>query len=336
MSTASRRAFITGVYGQDGSYLAEYLLSLGYIVKGLIHANDVVPIGFHQNHENFSVSEGDFADIHSYESVLESFAPDEIYNLAAISDLKTARENPERTKQVNLIGFGNLVVSAVALNPRVRIFHALSSRMLVPDKCGVITETSELAIPQNAYDETKRTAYEQIILPYRENGFFVTSGFLCNHESPRRDARFVTGKIAVSVVKIAKGEEDVLYVGNVASRRDWSFAGDFVCGMHAVMQVDVPRDYVFASGVLHTVQDFIDTAFRTVGISIRWDGEGQSICGYDASGCLRVEVSPDHYQKDDNSVLGDSTLLKKTTGWGPVVSFEELVSMMVRSELERL
>lgn len=338
MSIKSRRAFITGVYGQDGSYLAEYLLEQGYEVLGLIQKKDLESphASLFHGRSGFSVCIGDLTLLESYEGILSKFAPDEIYNIAAVSDLKTAKENPELTFRVNFTAFFDLIAYATQMNPLVRIFQALSSRILIPDIQGIITENSILAEPKNAYDEAKRKAYEEVVLPYRKKGFFVTSGFLCNHESPRRGDRFVTGKIAGVVARISNGSDDVLEIGNIEAKRDWSFAGDIVRAMHATLQTVEPHDYVIGSGELHTVKEFIELAFQAIEKKIIWEGEGVNTKGFDEMNVVRVAINPEFYQSDDNPVVSRTEFLEKITMWKRHVSFNELVSMMVHAELKKL
>lgn len=340
MNKKCKRACITGAFGQDGSYLSEHLLREGYEVLGLVHADDVSASGVIPQlltaHPHFTLCVGSLSDLNSFASTFDVFAPDEIYNLAAISDLKTAREKPELTMEVNFHAVRNLAEHSTRINSEVRIFQALSSRILTPDTEGVIREDSVLMEPQNAYDKAKRASYEEVVLLYRDKGFFIASGFLCNHESPRRGERFVTGKIAHSVARIAAGKEEVLYVGNVGAKRDWSYAGDFAVAMHAILCLEAPDDFVIGSGELHTVQDFIDAAFRVIDIKLTWEGSGVDTKAYDTKGNLHIAVDERFYQPDDNPVVSDTTKIREVTGWSPKVSFEELVTRMVVAELEKL
>ncbi len=338
MSIKPKRAFITGVYGQDGSYLAEHLLDVGYEVLGLVHESDATSpqASLLSGRDGFTVHVGDLCILESYRDALASFMPDEIYNIAAVSDLKTAKEKPEHTLRVNFVAFTDLVAYATTINSEVRIFQALSSRILTPDTYGVITESSPLAEPKNAYDEAKRNAYENVVLPYREKGFFIASGFLCNHESPRRGERFVTGKIAGVVARMSNGSDEVLDVGNIEAKRDWSFAGDIVRAMYATLQTKEPHDYVIGSGELHTVKEFIEFAFQAAGKKISWNGDGLDTKGFDELGVLRVLINPQFYQPDDNPVVSSTQFLEHTTPWKRELSFNELVSMMVRAEIEKL
>lgn len=338
MSTKSKKAFITGVYGQDGSYLAEFLLEIGYDVLGLVSESDEV----HPNaqlflgRKNFSTVIADLRDTKTIMEALTRYEPDEIYSIAAVSDLKTAKEQPEYTYEVNFVAVENLVREAFAHFPKVRIFHALSSRILTPDVHGVISETSPLAESKNMYDTAKRDTYEKIVLSYRAQGFFIASGYLCNHESPRRGNRFVTGKIASSVAHISHGLEETLLVGNVDAKRDWSHSKDVVRAMHAVLSAEVPQDYVVGSGELHSVRDFIDTAFASISMPLVWQGEGINTTAKDGNGTIRVQIDPTFFSIDDNPVVGNIEKIKKETGWKPEVSFGELVSEMVSAEVRQL
>ena len=336
MNTKSRRALITGIYGQDGSYLAEYLLEQGYLIYGIAQAeiNDTTWNRALHDHERVTIKVFDIRDAESMRSVIEVFAPDEIYNLAAVSDLKTAQERPEYTYDVNFIAFEGLVAAASQLNPNVRIFQALSSRILIPNELGVISEISSPGEPKNAYDRAKRDSYEQVVRVYRDKGFFVTSGFLCNHESPRRGERFVTGKIARGVAQIKQGILDHIEVGNVNALRDWSHAKDVVRAMHCIVSSSIPSDFVIGSGKLRSVRDFIDTAFHTINMPLVWSDDDIGVQAHDTDGVLRVCLNSAIFQKDDNPVVADTTKLTTKTLWQPQINFEELVSEMVRSEIE--
>ncbi|MCF7815430.1 MAG: GDP-mannose 4,6-dehydratase [Candidatus Pacebacteria bacterium] len=333
MSTRSKRAFITGVYGQDGSYLAEVLLDSGYEVLGLVSPSDKKnqDAKLFQEKKEFSLFVANLEDAGRIVEKLEEFRPHEIYNLAAVSDLKTAKERPEYTYDINYTAFKNLVTHATDIDSSVKIFQALSSRILVPNTQGVIEETSQFSEPSNAYDKAKRDSYT-FVRDYRDRGFFVASGFLCNHESPRRGPRFVTGKIARGVIDIENGAIEKIYVGNVNALRDWSHAKDVVRAMYAVLQVPVSDDYVIGSGELHSVRDFISEAFNAIKMPLTWAGEGIDTYAVDLSGTVRVAVDPEFFQVDDNPVVSNTKKLKTDTGWSPKISFSELISEMVEAE----
>ncbi len=331
----SKQAFITGAYGQDGSYLAEYLLSGGYEVVGLVHKNDTkTPVAeLLRKQKHFTEHIADLADVNTYADFLNDFAPDELYSIAAISDLKTALRDPEKTMSVNYEAVRDIVEIASSANTNVRIFQALSSRLLTPDEGGVIRETSVVSNSENPYDIAKRKSLEDVIIPKRKEGIFICGGYLCNHESPRRDERFVTGKIVKMVTDIKKGHTEKLAAGNVNAKRDWSFAGDTVRAMHATLQAETPDDYVIGSGELRSVRDFIDIAFSVIEMPLSWEGDGFDTKAFDEEGILRFEVSPEFYQEDDNPVVADITKITDKTDWKPEVSFEALVKMMVQKSI---
>jgi GDPmannose 4,6-dehydratase len=335
MNTTGRRAVITGVYGQDGSYLAELLLRKGYEVRGIVRAEECDhPIGgLLRENELFSTSFLDITDTEALMGVVRPFQPDEVYNLAAVSDLKTAEEKPGLTYDINFRAFHVSAHIMYDADPSVRIFQALSSRILVPNERGVITEHSILKEGENMYDKAKRDSYGKTILPLRKKGCFISSGFLCNHESPRRGERFVTGKIAKTVARIARGEVEFLEIGNVEALRDWSHAEDVVSGIHAILGADEPGDYIIGSGELHSVREFINEAFRVVGMSLIWSGAGTEATARDESGKLRVQVNPTFFRPDDNPVVSDTARLEERTDWRRKYSFSELVHSMVEAEL---
>jgi GDPmannose 4,6-dehydratase len=331
MSTKHKRAVVTGAYGQDGSYLTELLLGAGYEVLGIVRESERgQAIGdLLSRSENFETFFGELQDTETVMSAIRAFAPSELYNLAAISDLKTAEEQPELTYDINFRAFHDIALAAYAHSPSVRIFQALSSRILVPNTEGVITEYSSLKEGANMYDKAKRDSYEKTIIPLREKGYFISSGFLCNHESPRRGERFVTGKIAKTVVTIAHGKEAFLTIGNVEALRDWSHAEDVVSGMHTILMHNTPNDYVIGSGELHSVREFIDEAFGAVGMLLVWSGSGIETTATDEKGVLRVRVEPAFYRPDDNPVVSGTARLEGDTGWMRKHTFKGLVRGMV-------
>lgn len=337
MSTRSKRAFVTGAYGQDGSYLTEHLLKEGYEVVGLIQDSDEnAPMAkLLSARGGFRAVVGDLTKPDSYVAILRKFKPEEVYNLAAVSDLHTAERNPELTMAVNFTAVLELSGLVFSIDPKCRFFQALSSRILVP-KDGRIDEASALTEGTNLYDKAKLASYKEVVLKKRKEGFFIASGFLCNHESPRRGERFVTGRIAKEAVAVAKGKQNKIQVGNVEAKRDWSFAGDFAKAMQLILEAGEPDDFVIGSGETHSVREFIDLAFINLGKQLNWSGEGPKAKACDESGKVVVETSPEFYSPDDNPVCGDSKKLRLTTGWKPTVSFEELVRLMVRAELAKI
>lgn len=334
MSTSSKRAFVTGAFGQDGSYLSEHLLREGYEVLGLVRAGDTNTLDNDSlaGQPKFTVVSGDLTKLATYADAVTTFQPDEIYNLAAVSDLNTAAKNPELTMAVNFTAVKELADFVFSFKPNSKFFQALSSRILSPGPDGRIDERSALAKGTNPYDEAKLASYKEAVLKKRNEGFFIASGFLCNHESPRRGERFVTGRIAKEAVAVVRGAQEKILVGNVEARRDWSFAGDFAVAMNLILQAKEPGDFVIGSGVTHTVREFIDLAFGVLGQKLTWSGEGLEAKATNENGAIVVETSPQFYRTDDNPVFGDPSKLSRETGWAPEVSFGELVTMMVRHE----
>ncbi|MDB5237310.1 MAG: GDP-mannose 4,6-dehydratase [Parcubacteria group bacterium] len=326
-----KRALITGILGQDGYYLSEHLRSLGYDVYGL--ARDISK----PNDLDVSVHliEGDLTDTGSLATVLAESAPDELYNLGGQSDVGASFKEPEATFTANYDGFRNLVEEAVRFNPQIRIYQASSSEMFgnAPAPQNEQTPFS----PVSPYAQSKVKAYEEIVMPYRANGTYISSGILFNHESPRRSERFVTQKVISSLAKIARGELDCVSLGNIDARRDWGFAGDYVKTMHLMLQQPAPEDFVIATDITHSVRDLIMGACAELGISIAWEGEGVGEVGKDTAGKVIVNIDPQFYRpKEPGLLVGDSAKAQALLHWKPETSFEELVSLMVRAARERI
>ena len=328
-----RRVFITGIIGQDGSYLAELLVDKGYEVHGLVYKNlshDIV----YENPlpEGVILHEGDLKECASLVRAIEEAVPDEVYNLAGVSDLQTALKFPHKTTEVNYYGVGRLVNASMRINPQVRIFQAGSALMF--DR--TISPQNELTpfLAKEPYSEAKIRAHKDFVVSYRENeGVFVCTGFLFNHESPRRDLRFVTQKIVQTLINNKHREGEVLEIGNLDAKRDWGFAGDYVEAMWMMLQQDKPDDYVIATGKTHTVRDFIETVIRVLGRSIVWGGKGLEEVGKDEEGNVIVKVSEKYYQTEELGVhCGDISKIQRVLGWKPKVSFEELIRLMVEGK----
>jgi GDPmannose 4,6-dehydratase len=333
--TNKRKALVTGIYGQDGSYAAELLLSNGYEVHGISrekHENTVA-----ENIElNTTVHYGDIKDEFFVHKVLEENNFDEIYNYAAISDLGTATKNPEETKKINYEAVGVLFEKASQLNPKVRLYQASSAQMFDTSAWPQNEETP--FIPRNVYAEAKILAYKDFVVGLRQKGIFVCSGFLFNHESPRREERFVTGKITKTLSKIKLGLIDTpLELGNIDMESDWGFAGDYVSAAFLMLSADEPKDYVIASGILHTVREFVEASAKELDTHITWQGSGVDEVGVDGVGKVVVKINKDFYApKESSKMIGDISKIKKDLSWYPKTSFEELVSMMVQSNLMEL
>lgn len=339
MTTGKKRAFITGITGQDGSYLAEYLLNLGYDVWGLMRRTSLDPmlrieplVRSHRIHTVY----GNLRDSGTLRAALEQSKPDEIYNLAAQSDVGVSFTCPDETMEINYYGLGRLIHEAVKVNPNVRIYQASTSEMYgktTPPQ----NERSPFQ-PVSPYGEAKQLAHEHFVKRYREEyGMFICSGILFNHESPRRGEHFVTRKITISLAKIKLGLQDSFTLGNLEARRDWGFAGDYVKAMHKMLQQKRPEDYVIATGQSHTVRQFVEAAAAALDMPIRWSGKGLHEIGKDQKGRPVIKISKAFYRPNEvHHLLGDSRNARRKLGWRTTTSFEDLATMMARADYERL
>lgn len=340
-----KRALVTGVTGQDGSYLAEFLLEKGYEVHGLvrrsscfnrqrlkkIHSDD------YDHANNFSMHYGDMTDSSSLTSLVRSIQPDEIYNLAAQSHVKVSFEVPEYTVQCDGVGVLRLLETIRTEAPQCRMYQASTSELYGNASDAPQNETTPFA-PRSPYAAAKLYAY-WISRNYREAyGLFVSNGILFNHESPRRAETFVTRKITHQLCKIKLGLADVLHLGNLDSRRDWGFAPDYVESMWLILQHDHPDDYVIATGETHSVREFVNEAARLLDYQIQWTGSATDEIGVDgATGKTLVAIDPRYYRPTEvDQLIGDASKAKRDLGWTPKVSFNELVKIMVEAELEAL
>lgn len=316
------RALITGITGQDASYLAEFLLDKGYEVYGTTRRSSTVNNERIKHIEDkIHILSGDLLDQSSLVSALQVSQPDEVYNLAAQSFVKASWDQPVLTGEFTAIGVTRILEAVRNVNPKIKFYQASSSEMFgkvveIPQK-----ETTRF-YPRSPYGVAKVYGH-YITLNYRESfDMFACSGILFNHESPRRGLEFVTRKISHAVARISLGKQDKLELGNLDAKRDWGFAGDYVEAMWMMLQQDKPDDYVVATGETHSVQEFVEIAFNHVGIS---DWQKYVVSNVDAH--LRpAEV--DH-------LIGDASKAKSELGWSPKTSFRELVEMMVKSDLER-
>lgn len=333
-----KKALITGITGQDGSYLAEFLLEKGYEVHGLLRRSSV------ENTERIehlirepkkvTLHYGDLTDAGSLSRLLYKIEPDEVYNLAAQSHVKISFEMPEFTANVNAIGTLSLLESIREVNPKIKFYQASSSELF--GKVREIPQNENTPFyPRSPYAVSKLYAY-WITVNYRESyKMFACNGILFNHESPRRGRDFVTRKITTGIADILTGKTDCLYLGNLDAKRDWGYAGDYVEAIWLILQQDEPDDYVIATGETHTVREFCELAFKKVGINLVWQGEGLDETGVDKdTGRVLVRVSSEFFRPAEvDLLLGDPAKAKAKLGWKPRVSFEELVSLMVESDL---
>jgi GDPmannose 4,6-dehydratase len=337
---AKQRVLITGITGQDGSYLAEHLLDLGYEVWGLLRRTSLDPTqriaALLSPKRRINLIYGNVRDSGSLRSALEESRPDEIYNLAAQSDVDISFKCPDETMETNFFGLGRLVEQAIRFNPDVRIYQASTSEMF-GNSSPPQSEQTPFA-PVSPYGLSKVLAHEHFVELYRQkHKLFICSGFFFNHESPRRSEHFVTRKITISLAEVKLGMQEPFALGNLDARRDWGFAGDYVRAMHLMLQQDMPNDYVVATGQSYSVREFVETAARALGIAIYWSGHGVDEVGTDAAGRVIVKIDKRFFRPAEvHSLRGDYSKVRKELGWKPQTTFEEMVEMMVRSDFDRL
>ena len=342
-------ALITGVTGQDGSFLAEFLIGKGYEVHGIIRRSSSFNTGriehiyFEEwvrdmkHSRALNLHYGDMTDSSSLIRIIQQTQPDEIYNLAAQSHVKVSFDVPEYTAETDATGTLRLLeaVRILGLEKKTKIYQASTSELY-----GLVQEIPQRETtpfyPRSPYGVAKLYGF-WITKNYRESyGMFAVNGTLFNHESERRGETFVTRKITLAAARIAAGEQDKLYLGNLDALRDWGYARDYVECMWLMLQHDTPEDFVIATGEQHSVREFTERAFREVGINLRWEGEGINERGIDtATGRVLVEVDPKYFRPAEvETLLGDPAKAKKLLGWNPSkTSFEELVRIMVRHDV---
>jgi len=334
-----KKALITGITGQDGSYLTELLLNKGYDIYALVRRKSSDPFEKFNDpaiHEKITVIYGNLRDINTISALFEKVVPDEIYNLAAQSHVGVSFSCPDETWEVNYHGVGRLVHEAMRRNPEVKIYQASTSEMFGASQPPQNEDTP--FDPVSPYAEAKLRAHQDFVVGYRKkHGLFICSGILFNHESPRRGLNFVTRKITHSLAKIKLGLQEKLELGNLDAKRDWGFAGDYVEAMWMMMQQEKPDDYVIATNEIHSVRDFVNISANQLGMKIAWEGEGVDEVAKDENGKVIVSVNKDFYRPTETSdLLGDFSKAKNTFGWEPTTSFQELVEMMVEGDLKSL
>lgn len=338
-----KTALITGVTGQDGSYLAEFLLEKGYDVHGIIRRSSVdfrERIAHLEGNPHFHLHYADLADSMSLMQVIGKVRPDELYNLAAQSHVQVSFDVPEFTADVVATGVLRVLeaVRLCGLASTCRVYQASTSELY--GKVEEVPQNENTPFhPYSPYAVAKLYGY-WIVKEYREAyGMFCCSGILFNHESERRGETFVTRKITLAAARIAQGKQDRLYLGNLSSLRDWGYARDYVECMWLILQHSRPEDFVIATGEQHSVREFATLAFRRVGIELRWEGEGAQEKGIDTvTGKTLVEVSPDFYRPTDVvNLWGDPSKARRELGWNPqTTSFEQLVNLMVDSDMRKV
>lgn len=335
-----KKALITGITGQDGSYLAELLLSKGYEVHGIkrrassfnTERIDHIYEDPHVSNSHFLLHYGDLTDSSNLIRIIQQVQPDEIYNLGAQSHVQVSFEVPEYTADTDAIGTLRLLeaVRLLGLEKKTRFYQASTSELYgmvqeIPQK-----ETTPF-YPRSPYGVAKLYGF-WIVKNYRESyGMYACNGILFNHESPRRGGTFVTRKITRAAARIKLGLQEKLFLGNLDSKRDWGFAGDYVEGMWRMLQQDEPDDFVLATGETYTVRDFVNMSFKEVGIILKWTGSGVGEKGLDeATGRVIVEVDPSYFRPAEVDILiGDPAKAKEKLGWEPKVRLDELVKMMI-------
>jgi GDPmannose 4,6-dehydratase len=340
-----KTALITGVTGQDGAYLAEFLLGKGYMVHGIkrrtsLFNTDRIDHLYKDPHESdirFKLHYGDLTDATNLIRIIQEVQPDEIYNLAAQSHVMVSFETPEYTANSDALGTLRLLeaLRILGLSKKTRFYQASTSELY-----GKVRETPQSEstpfYPRSPYGVAKLYSY-WIVVNYREAyDFFACNGILFNHESPVRGETFVTRKITRAVARIKLGLQEKLHLGNLNAKRDWGHARDYVEAQWLILQQNEPEDFVIASGKQHSVREFVETAFREVGIGIEWKGEGGDEKGYDReSGKALVEIDRRYFRPAEvDTLLGDPSKARSKLGWAPRVSFGELVMEMVREDLK--
>ena len=337
-------ALITGVTGQDGAYLAEFLLNKGYIVHGLKRRASLFNTARidhlyrdpHLEGVRFFLHHGDLTDSSNLTRIIQQTQPDEIYNLAAQSHVAVSFESPEYTADVDGMGTLRLLeaIRILGLEKKTRFYQASTSELY-----GLVQETPQKETtpfyPRSPYAVAKLYAY-WITVNYREAyGMYACNGILFNHESPIRGENFVTRKITRGMARIKLGLQDRLYLGNLDAKRDWGHAKDYVEMQWLMLQQEQPEDFVIATGVQYSVRDFVNAVARELGTPIRWEGQGLAAKGYDAAGRCLVAVDPRYFRPAEvETLLGDASKAKEKLGWETKITFDELVKEMVREDLK--
>jgi GDPmannose 4,6-dehydratase len=340
----TKKALITGVTGQDGAYLAEFLLGKGYEVHGIkrrtsLFNTDRIDHLYQDPHEagrRFILHHGDLTDSSSLIRIIQQVQPDEIYNLAAQSHVAVSFEEPEYTANSDALGALRILeaIRILGLERKTRFYQASTSELF-----GLVQETPQKETtpfyPRSPYACAKLYAY-WITINYREAyGMYACNGILFNHESPVRGETFVTRKITRALARIKLGLQDCLFLGNMDAKRDWGHAKDYVEMQWLMLQQEQAEDFVIATGVQYSVRDFVNAAARELGMEIRWEGQGVDEKGYDVHGKCIVAVDPRYFRPTEvETLLGDPSKAKNKLGWTPKISFDELVAEMVREDLK--
>lgn len=344
MSETPKKALITGITGQDGSYLVELLLEKGYEVHGIIRRSstfnteriDHLYSDPHEKKRKLFLHYGDLSDSSNISRLIEKIAPDEIYNLGAQSHVKVSFDMPEYTGDVDGLGTLRMLDAIRDSRIKTRFYQASSSEMF-----GLVQETPQKETtpfyPRSPYGVAKLYAY-WITKNYRESyGMFASNGILFNHESPRRGETFVTRKITRGLARISLGIDDKLYLGNLDAKRDWGYARDYMEGAWMMLQHDTPDDFVLATGETHSVREFAEEAAKAIGMELEWSGTGLEEKGIDKKTKKTIiEIDPAYFRPAEVDLLiGDATKAKQAFGWTPKTTFKELVKMMAENDLQK-
>jgi len=328
------KAFITGINGQDSSYLAELLLKKGYEVHGMIRRTSE-PLMDKIKHleDHITLHQGDMTDSSSLHRIIEEVTPDEIYNLAAMSHVGWSYKNPTQTFEVNTLGYTSILEACRTLRINPKIYQACSSEMFgkvqeIPQK------ESTPFYPRSPYGASKVGSYYVGKL-YRESyGMKIYNGILFNHESERRGTEFLSRKVCKAVGEISRGEKEFLEIGNMEAKRDLGYAKEYVEWIWRIMQHHTPDDFVISTGETHSVREWVEESFKVAGYTISWQGEGENEIGYDADDEIRVKINPKFYRPAEVDLLiGDSTKSKEILGFEPKIKFKKLVEIMTKAEL---
>ena len=341
-----KKAFITGITGQDGSYLAEFLLEKGYEVHGLVRRTSNfnrqrlqhIYRDKEDRNKELYLHYGDLTDSSSVYTLLAQIKPDEIYNLAAQSHVQCSFEMPEYTANTDAVGVLRILEAIRSLElKKVKLYQASTSELY-----GLVQQTPQNEktpfYPRSPYAIAKLYAH-WIVVSYRESyNLFACNGILFNHESPRRGENFVSRKISLGVAGIKLGIKDKIYLGNLNAKRDWGYAKDYIEAMWLMLQQDKPDDYVIATGEVHSVREFVELAFKEINIDIKWVGEGLNEKGIDnKTNKILVEVDQSYFRPAEvDLLLGNASKAKNNLGWQPKVTFKDLVKMMVKDDTEYL
>ena len=330
------KAFITGISGQDGSYLAELLLEKGYEVHGLIRrTSEPLMAKISHLYDKVVLHHGDLTDASSIHYILDQIKPNEIYNLAAMSHVGWSYKNPTYTSEVNHKGFVHILEAVRTIGIDPKIYQACSSEMF-----GKVQETPQTEktpfYPRSPYGVSKVAAYYDAKV-YRESyDMKIYCGILFNHESERRGTEFLSRKVCKSIGEIYNGDRNYFEIGNMEAKRDFGYAKEYVKWIYEIMQHHTPDDFVIATGENHSVREWVEEAFRCIDMQITWEGEGIDEVGYDQDGALRVKINPVYYRPAEvDTLIGDYSKSKKILGFEPKIKFKELVRIMTQSEISR-